>query len=143
MASVPDDFRSTFEGSMHEDTPQIDIRQVNETKSDDGNRGGGGGDAVGGASRAISAPILGRLWQRERAGMALTAVDAATTVDTVQLMAQYLQQEANSNNLRSNSAMPVMVLVGVEEKKSWLRRVLSEFFLPRSLLSYATREGGI
>jgi hypothetical protein len=75
--------------------------------------------------------------------MALTAVDAATTVDTVQLMAQYLQQEANSNNLRSNSAMPVMVLVGVEEKKSWLRRVLSEFFLPRSLLSYATREGGI
>jgi hypothetical protein len=128
---------------MHEDTPQIDIRQVNETKSDDGNRGGGGGDAVGGASRAISAPILGRLWQRERAGMALTAVDAATTVDTVQLMAQYLQQEANSNNLRSNSAMPVMVLVGVEEKKSWLRRVLSEFFLPRSLLSYATREGGI
>ena len=143
MASVPDDFRSTFEGSMHEDTPQIDIRQVNETKSDDGNRGGGGGDAVGGASRAISAPILGRLWQRKRAGMALTAVDAATTVDTVQLMAQYLQQEANSNNLRSNSAMPVMVLVGVEEKKSWLRRVLSEFFLPRSLLSYATREGGI
>ncbi len=75
--------------------------------------------------------------------MATKAADAATTVDTVQLMAQYLQQEATNNNLRKDSTMPAMILVGVEEKKSWFRRVLSEFLLPRSLLSYATREGGI
>ena len=144
MASIPDDFRSTFEGSMHEDTPRIDIRQVNETKSDDRNEVGRGGTAVSGTSRARSfVPVLGRFWQRERTRMATTAVDTANAVDTVQLMAQYLQQEANNINLTNDSTIPTMILVGVEEKKNWFRKILSELFLPKSLLSYATKEGGI
>ena len=144
MASIPDDFRSTFEGSMNEDTPRIDIRQVNETKSDDRNEVSRGGTAVSGTSRARSfVPVLGRFWQRERTRMATTAVDTANAVDTVQLMAQYLQQEANNINLTNDSTIPTMILVGVEEKKNWFRKILSELFLPKSLLSYATKEGGI
>lgn len=140
-SSVPDDFRSTFDGSMHEDTPRIDIRQVNETKSDDGYGAGGGGNTVSEASRVrLSVPMLGRFWQRERARMASTVVDEVNAVDTI---AQYLQQEAKNSNMTNNRTVRAMILVGVEEKKSWLRRILSEFLLPKSLLSYATREGGL
>jgi hypothetical protein len=56
-------------------------------------------------------------------------------------MAQYLRQEAR--NVGSNSKMPAMILVGVDERRTLARRALREVLLPRSILSYVGREGGI
>jgi hypothetical protein len=66
---------------------------------------------------------------------------AVAPVDAVQLMAQYLRQEAR--NVGSNSKMPAMILVGVDERRTLARRALREVLLPRSILSYVGREGGI
>ena len=66
---------------------------------------------------------------------------AAVEVDAIQLMAQYLSQE--SNNVGVASKMPTMVLVGIDEKRTLARRAMREILLPKSMLSYVTREGGI
>jgi hypothetical protein len=65
----------------------------------------------------------------------------AVEVDAIQLMAQYLRQE--SNDVRSTSKMPTMLLVGIDEKRTLARRAMREILLPKSMLSYVTREGGI
>ena len=70
------------------------------------------------------------------------AVAPIAAVDAVQLMAQYLRQEAS--NVGSTAKMPAMVLVGVaDERRTLARRALREVLLPRSILSYVGREGGI
>ena len=85
-------------------------------------------------------PLLGRLrfwqWRRRAAG-----ASAAVEVDAVQLMSQYLRQEANC--FESANKMPTMVLVGVDERKTFARRALREMILPRSILSYVGREGSL
>lgn len=132
MASIPDDFRSTYEASSQEDIPDFDIRQVNDTKKN-GEEDGGGGNG-GGTSQAVPKRRRLRFWQRNKQA----AMVEAATVDTLQLMAQSLQQEASTAG--QTVGMPVMVLEGAEEKKGLARRVLSNVLLPKSLLSYAVRE---
>lgn len=132
MASIPDDFRSTLEASSQDDIPDFDIRQVNDTKNNNGDDESG--DDAGGMPQSL--PRL-RFWQRNKQA----ATIESATVDTLQLMAQSLQQEASA--VGEKIGMPVIVLEGVEEKKGLARRVLSNVLLPRSLLSYAGREGGL
>ncbi|KAL7530488.1 hypothetical protein ACHAXR_007531, partial [Thalassiosira sp. AJA248-18] len=132
MASIPDDFRSTYEASSQEDIPDFDIRQVNDTKKNDEEDGGGGNE--GGTPQAVPKRRRLRFWQRNKQA----AMVEAATVDTLQLMAQSLQQEASTAGQKIG--MPVMVLEGAEEKKGLARRVLSNVLLPKSLLSYAVRE---
>mmetsp|Transcript_131 Transcript_131/g.195 ORF Transcript_131/g.195 Transcript_131/m.195 type:complete len:121 (+) Transcript_131:279-641(+) len=92
-------------------------------------------DGAGGAPTPIRKRL--RFWQRNKQA----ATVEAAAVDTLQLMAQSLQQE--TSNVGERVGMPVMVLEGVEEKKSLARRVVSNLLLPKSLISYASREGGI
>mmetsp|Transcript_2271 Transcript_2271/g.4880 ORF Transcript_2271/g.4880 Transcript_2271/m.4880 type:complete len:155 (+) Transcript_2271:771-1235(+) len=134
MASIPDDFRSTYEASSPDDIPDFDIRQVNDTnKSNEEKKNND--DGAGGAPTPIRKRL--RFWQRNKQA----ATVEAAAVDTLQLMAQSLQQE--TSNVGERVGMPVMVLEGVEEKKSLARRVVSNLLLPKSLISYASREGGI
>mmetsp|Transcript_38112 Transcript_38112/g.68705 ORF Transcript_38112/g.68705 Transcript_38112/m.68705 type:complete len:631 (-) Transcript_38112:2565-4457(-) len=129
MASIPDDFRSTYEASSQEDIPDFDIRQVND-KDNNNDEDDVNGDSGGGTPRL-------RFWQR---GKQASTVEAAT-VDTLKLMAQSLRQEASeaASNVGEKVGMPVMVLEGVEEKRSLASRVLSNLLLPKSLLLYAGR----
>lgn len=133
MASIPDDFKSTYEASTQEDIPDFDIRQVdNDTKNN-----GGEDDSNGNGGSQVFAPRRRRLrfWQRNKQA----ATVEADTVDTLQLMARSLQMEAST----VASTMPIMVLEGVEEKKSLARRIFSQVLLPKTLLSYASKEGGL
>jgi len=132
MASIPDDFRSTYEASSQEDIPDFDIRQVSATKT--GDEDDNDANNAGGMRQTKSNLRRLRFWQRNKQA----ATVEATTMDTLQLMAQSLQQESTRT-----VGMPIMVLEGSEEKKSLARRVLSNVLLPKSLLSYATREGGV
>jgi len=127
MASIPDDFSSTFEASSQKDIPDFDIRQVNDTNNKSSEEDNNGGDGGGTPMRNRL-----RLWERNKQAVTLEAA----TVDILQLMAQSLRQEAST----AGRAMPVMVLEGVSEKKSLVQRVLSNVLLPKSLLSYAGRE---
>jgi hypothetical protein len=135
MANIPDDFRSTLEASSQEDIPDFDIRQLNDTKKsgeDDTNSNSGGG-----TPQPLPRRRRLRFWQRNQQA----ATVEAATVDTLQLMAHSLQQEAST--VGGRIGMPVMVLEGVEAKKSFARRLLNNLLLPKSLLSYAGREGSI
>lgn len=136
MASIPDDFRTTLEASDREDIPDFDIRQVGDAKEgSDGDGINGDGDGEGTMAALPKRKRL-RFWQRNRQA---ATVEAATE-DTLQLMAQSLQQE--TTHLGESIGMPVMVLEGVEEKKSLARRMFSVILLPKSLLAFAGREGG-
>jgi hypothetical protein len=136
MASIPDDFRTTLEASDREDIPDFDIRQVGDAKEgSDGDGINGDGDGEGTMAALPKRKRL-RFWQRNRQA---ATVEAATE-DTLQLMAQSLQQEAT--HVGESIGMPVMVLEGVEEKKSLARRMFSVILLPKSLLAFAGREGG-
>jgi len=130
MASIPDDFRSTYEASSPEDIPDIEIRQVNSKKKGDN----GNGDGVDGA---VPTRRRLRFWQRNKQA----AMVEAPSVDTIQLMAQTLQQE--TSDVGKRVGMPVMVLEGVQEKRSLPRRLINNLLLPKSMLSYVGREGGI
>ena len=150
MASIPDDFRSSLESmpSSNDGLPQLDIRQVN---GDVSARGYGGDDLDGEGSVDDDDDdeghrgLLGRLrfWKRRGPSTTTNVATAATAVevDAIQLMAQYLRQE--SNDVRSTSKMPTMLLVGIDEKRTLARRAMREILLPKSMLSYVTREGGI
>ena len=127
MASIPDDFKATYESSSVEDIPDFEIKMDDARK--DGDNGAYAGDSGVPAVRSRL-----RFWQRNKQSATLEA----STVDTLQLMAESLKHEASL----VGNAMPVMVLEGVEEKKSFGRRLLSNLLLPKSFLSYATREGG-
>lgn len=130
MSSLPDDFRSTYEASSQEDIPDFDIRQVDSKKNNTGGNGDSGDGTVPRQKRL-------RFWQRNKQ----TATVEASTVDTLQLMAQTLQQETSAVGERVG--MPVMVLEGVQEKRSLSRRLVNNLLLPKSMLSYVGREGGI
>ena len=122
MASIPDDFRATLEASSPGDIPDVDIA-INPDNKDRIDEGGAG--AQDGRRW--------RFWPRKK-GSAAAKADA---VDTLQLMAQTLQQET-----AATVGMPVMVLEGAEEKRRMRDRILGKLFIPRSMLSYAYREGG-
>lgn len=130
MASIPDDFRSTFEAPTQEDIPDIEIRQVNDTAKNDEEDNNGGGTPQGLPRRNRL-----RFWQKHRQAATLEA----STIDTLQLMAQSLQQEAST----AGKAIPVMVFEGVYEKKGIARRILGNVLLPKGLLSYAIQEGSM
>lgn len=131
MASIPDDFKSHLEVPSQEDIPELEIRHLNNDASDDNDEVGGGTD--GGRLGRLSPKRL-RFWQRNKQAATLEA----ETVDTLQLMAQSLKQEASI----VGSPMPIMVLEGVEEEKTLGRRLVSKVIMPKSLLSFATREMG-
>ncbi|KAL9180794.1 hypothetical protein ACHAXT_011247 [Thalassiosira profunda] len=136
MDSIPDEFASTYEASSPEDIPDFDIQEVNEKKEND--EDDGDGDASGGTPAAVPIRQRLRFWQQNKQ----PATVEANAIDTVQLMAQSLkEQEARTAGQRAS--MPVMVLESVEEKKSFGRRILNNLLLPKSVLSYAAREGGI
>ena len=83
-------------------------------KYDDEDDGGGKGGGV---------PLLGRMrfWRRRgRSSTMEAAVAPIAAVDAVQLMAQYLRQEAS--NVGSTAKMPAMVLVGVADERRTLAR---------------------
>ena len=69
-----------------------------------------------------------RLWQRNK-----QAVASEATADTLQRIAQSLSQE-------NVAVARVRVVEGVEEKKGMFQRMMSNVFLPRSLMSYASKE---
>jgi len=132
MASIPDDFRSTYEASSQADIPDVDIKEVDAKKNDENYTKGGSE----GGGRPQAGPRQ-RLWKRNKQ----KAMAEASTVDTLQLMAQTLKQE--SSNAGKRVGMPVMVLEGVQEKRSFARRLIKNILLPKSMLSYVGREGGI
>lgn len=129
MASIPDDFSSTFDPSSQEDIPDFDIRLNDAKKNSEENNIEGDG---GGTPQAAPMKNLLRLWQRNTQAVTVEALP----VDTLQLMVQSLQQEASA----VGKAMPVMVLEGASEKKSVVQRILKNVLLPKSLLCYASRE---
>jgi hypothetical protein len=118
MASIPDDFRSTYEGSGQMDT-NFDIRtngDVGEGRHDDEEDGDG------------DLPLFRRLmfWQRNKGSK------HAVTADALQLFAESLREEQYVSK-------PVVV-EGMQEKKGVFQRLLSAVLIPRSLVSYASRE---
>lgn len=66
MASIPDDFRSTYEASSPEDIPEVDIRQVNESTKREGGDKEDSDDEV--SSQATQKKPQGYLkfWQRNQ-----------------------------------------------------------------------------
>lgn len=129
MASIPDDFRSNFEASSKEDIPDFDIRHV-DGKEDNVN-GSDDSDDIDGDGSVRSIPRW-QFWRRRNSGAA-----AAVTAGTVQLMAQSLKQESMQNATRH-----VTIIKGAEEEKNIAQRVLGNLFIPRSLVSYASKEMG-
>ena len=132
MGSIPDDFRSNYEASSRDDIPDFDIREVNKSVEDVLAEDVIDGDS-GAATGAAAMPVKGvaRLWRKGK-----ETATVQTSVDTLQLMAQSIQQECYDAE-----ECPIMVLEGVEEeKKGFGQRVLSKFFLPKSMLSYVNRE---
>jgi len=134
MASIPDDFKSHLEVPSQEDIPELEIRHLNNDTSNYGDDNDEVGGGTGGGRLGRLSPKRLRFWQRNKQAATLEA----ETVDTLQLMAQSLKQEASI----VGNPMPIMVLEGVEEEKSLGRRVLSKVLMPKSLLSFATREMG-
>jgi hypothetical protein len=144
MASIPDDFRSSLESSPSPDgLPQFDIRQVNGDASTRGH----GGEDLNGIGRVDDdgegdRGLLGRLRLWKRRGSSTTTKVAAVEADAVQLMAEYLRQESNS--VGGSAKMPAMVLVGnPDEGRTIAQRAMRELLLPRSMLSFVGREGGL
>eukprot|EP00970_Alexandrium_tamarense_P000461 scaffold61_cov205-Alexandrium_tamarense.AAC.15 len=128
MESIPDDFRSTYEASSQEDIPDFVIREVSE-KTEGGDNDDDEGGEIGNARSAV--PRMRqrlRFWQRNK-----QAVASEATADTLQRIAQSLSQE-------NVAVARVRVVEGVEEKKGMFQRMMSNVFLPRSLMSYASKE---
>ena len=134
MASIPDDFKSHLEVPSQEDIPELEIRHLNNDTSNYGDDSDDVGGGTGGGRLGRLSPKRLRFWQRNKQAATLEA----ESVDTLQLMAQSLKLEASI----VGNPMPIMVLEGVEEEKSLGRRVLSKVLMPKSLLSFATREMG-
>eukprot|EP00569_Conticribra_weissflogii_P008072 CAMPEP_0171332808 /NCGR_PEP_ID=MMETSP0878-20121228/3617_1 /TAXON_ID=67004 /ORGANISM="Thalassiosira weissflogii, Strain CCMP1336" /LENGTH=581 /DNA_ID=CAMNT_0011833641 /DNA_START=469 /DNA_END=2214 /DNA_ORIENTATION=- len=129
MASIPDDFRSNFEASSKEDIPDFDIRHVDG--KDDKVNGSDDSDDIDGDGTVGSIPRW-QFWRHRNSG-----ATAAVTAGTVQLMAQSLKQESMQHATRH-----VTIVKGVEEEKNIAQRVLGNLFIPRSLVSYASKEMG-
>lgn len=116
MSSIPDDFRSNYEAASHLDT-NFDIRTNGESENKYRDDDEDGGNANGPFNRL-------RFWQRDR--------KQTHAVDALELFAQ---------SLRAEQYIPRQVVVeGVEEQKGILQRALSVLYIPRSLVSYASRE---
>ncbi|KAK1741515.1 synaptotagmin-related protein [Skeletonema marinoi] len=126
MNSIPDEFRNSLDPTPDPSDIDVDVRQVNDTKGNDEEEDVNGGNTKGGG--------LGqrlRFWKRSEQYN-------TQTVDMIQQMVDSLKEEATS----TGRPMPVMIIRGAEERKGLLGRVLSNVLIPRSLLSYATREAG-
>ena len=134
IASIPDDFRSSLENAPA-NASQFDI-QVKDTMqrhTDDEDGEINDGNNNGGDDSSLSLGRRLRFWQRQK------REEMEIKTDAVQLMAQYLRKET----MASTNMIPEMVLVDVDEQKSLVQRALREVLLPRSLLSFAGKEGGI
>lgn len=126
MNSIPDDFRNSLDSTPDPSDIDVDIRQVNGTKGNDEEEDDNGVNMRGGG--------LGqrlKFWKRNEQ-------HNTQTTEMIQLMVESLKEEATS----TGRAMPVMIMEGAEERKGLVRRVLSNVLIPKSLLSYATREAG-
>jgi hypothetical protein len=91
------------------------------------------GNNNGGDDSSMSLGRRLRFWQRQKREEVVEI-----KADAVQLMGQYLRNEA-----MAQTKIPTMVMVDVDEQKSLVQRALREVLLPRSLLSFAGKEGGI
>lgn len=129
MNSIPDDFRNSMDTTPDPSDIDVSIRQVNVTNGYEQEEDENGGDAIGrgGLSRRL------RFWKRSEQ-------HSTQTTDMLQLMVESLKQEATN----AGRAMPVMIMEGAgeQEPKGFVRRVLGNVLIPRSLLSFATREAG-
>ena len=133
IASIPDDFRTGLEND-NANASQFDI-QVKDTMqrhTDDEDGEINDGNNNGGDDSSMSLGRRLRFWQRQK------REEVEIKADAVQLMGQYLRNEA-----MAQTKIPTMVMVDVDEQKSLVQRALREVLLPRSLLSFAGKEGGI
>jgi hypothetical protein len=117
MASIPDDFRENYEAPSH-DTTNFDITTNGKGGERDKESSGGNGKG----------PFDGlKFWQRGK------RAKESDTVSALELFAQSLREE---------QYVPKTVVVeGVEERRGNLQRALSFMYIPRSLVSFAGREG--
>ena len=126
MSSIPDDIRDSLESTPDPSDIDVDIRQVNGTRwNEEDEDENGGGVSVRGLGQRL------RFWKRSEQRTSQTA-------EMLQLMVESLKEEATN----TGRAMPVMIMEGSEEPKGFVRRVVNNVLIPRSLLSYATREAG-
>lgn len=142
MASIPDEFRSSLEPPTTSESQfniQVEDKTQRHNNDEDGRTamvdGNDGKDHTFMGDMPLGRRL--RFWHRRRQ-QATTLEMEAPVADSVQLMAQILRQEAVGS-----PKMPAMVLVGVDERKTLAQRALRELLLPRSLLSYVGKEGGI
>ena len=135
MNSIPDDFRTSFDNTPDPLDIDVKIRQVsgkaNEYEEDEDEnlkkRGG-----VGALLRQPLRMMSRVFWKRDEQHTTQAA-------DTLELIMESLKEEAANKG----RAMPVMILDGAaDEPKGLVGRVISNIFIPRSLLSYVTREAG-
>lgn len=135
IASIPDDFRSSLENApANANASQFDI-QVKDTMqrhTDDEDGEINDGNNNGGDDSSMSLGRRLRFWQRQK------REEVEIKADAVQLMGKYLRNEA-----MAQTKIPTMVMVDVDEQKSLVQRALREVLLPRSLLSFVGKEGGI
>lgn len=133
MNSIPDDFRNSFEKDFPDPSDiDVEIRQIgNGTKAIDDDEDEDDVNGTGGVGSLF--PKRLRFWNRGEQHTTQVA-------DTLQLMVETLKEEATATS--NGRAMPVMIMEGVEEPRGVFRRVLSNILIPRSLLSYASREAG-
>ena len=135
IASIPDDFRSSLDNApANANAPQFDIQMKDTVQRHNDDEDGlidDGKDDGDGSSMTLGRRL--RFWQRRK------REEVEIKTDAVQLMAQYLRKEA----MASTNMIPEMVMVDVDEQKSLVQRALREVLLPRSLLSFAGKEGGI
>jgi hypothetical protein len=119
MASIPDDFRDNYEAPSHMDT-DFDIRTNGNREGESKNSDQDDGEEAMPWHRRV------RFWQRN------TQSKHVSTADALQLFAQSLREEQYVSK-------PVVV-EGIEKEKGVLQRVFSGVFIPKSLVSYASRE---
>ena len=132
MASLPDDFRSNYEASSKEDIPDFDIRQVDGSKSStgmNGNYNNDNDDDLNGDGGGTSKVVPGwKKWGR------LPPKKSVLTPNALQMMAKSLQEE------NAVATRHVTIVKGMEEEKTLAQRMLSNVLIPKSLVSYASRE---
>ena len=115
MSSIPDDFRSNYEAPSHEDTT-FDISTNGQKDSVDR-------DDESDESR--NSPMKRIMFWKK-------TPTQKQTIDALEMFAQSLREE--------QYVPKPLVVEGVNHQKDFIRRILSILYIPRSLVSYASKE---
>lgn len=119
MSSIPDDFRSNYEAPSHLDT-DFDITTNGEGGNEDRDNDDDSNSGNGPLSRL-------KFWQR-----GTQAKQAHVAVNAIELFAESLREE---------TYVPKQVIIeGIGAHKSVVQRMLNVMYIPRSLVSYASKE---